>query len=174
MSKPWLAEHCPTVAALLVDADHVDVKQIESRVPLRPFVASMLSFDPPWLRALYGIRGLFVRLLGMRQPGIPQGVRIEPEALPMVAGEKAHFFTVTAAEEGRFWVAHATDRHLTAWIAVVAEPAEGRTRFHVATIVRYHHWTGPLYFNVIRPFHHLVVWAMMRAGTRPTPHAAHA
>ncbi|MCP4630164.1 MAG: DUF2867 domain-containing protein [bacterium] len=30
-------------------------------------------------------------------------------------------------------------------------------RFYVITVVHYKHWTGPVYFNLIRPFHHLVV-----------------
>ncbi|MCP4674680.1 MAG: DUF2867 domain-containing protein [Deltaproteobacteria bacterium] len=32
--------------------------------------------------------------------------------------------------------------------------------------VKYHHWTGPVYFNVIRSFHHFVVWAMVRTAVR--------
>jgi hypothetical protein len=39
-------------------------------------------------------------------------------------------------------------------------------RFRVVTIVHYRHWTGRLYFNLIRPFHHWVVTGMARSGTR--------
>ncbi|WP_218919788.1 DUF2867 domain-containing protein [Streptosporangium roseum] len=59
-------------------------------------------------------------------------------------------------------MAGATESHLTACLAVVAEPG----RFHVVTVVKYHRWTGPVYFNAIRPFHHLVVLGMARAGVR--------
>ncbi|XXF76233.1 DUF2867 domain-containing protein [Myxococcaceae bacterium GXIMD 01537] len=46
-------------------------------------------------------------------------------------------------------------------------PVKGqRRRFHVATIVRYRRWAGPVYFNVIRPFHHLVVRGMLRHAAR--------
>jgi hypothetical protein len=34
----------------------------------------------------------------------------------------------------------------------------------VVTVVRYHNLAGRVYFNVIRPFHHLVVHAAMRAA----------
>jgi hypothetical protein len=37
-------------------------------------------------------------------------------------------------------------------------------RFHVVTIVHYRRWTGPVYFNVIRPFHHLVVYQMAKSA----------
>jgi hypothetical protein len=47
---------------------------------------------------------------------------------------------------------------------VMEDPDSARKRCHVLTIVHYHHWTGPLYFNAIRPFHHLVVGSMVNAG----------
>jgi hypothetical protein len=49
----------------------------------------------------------------------------------------------------------------------VAEPvANGLIRYYIVTIVHYLHWTGPVYFNLIRPFHHLVVARMARAGSQ--------
>jgi hypothetical protein len=39
-----------------------------------------------------------------------------------------------------------------------------KRRFHVVTIVHYNNLAGPVYFNVIRPFHHLVVKQMARRG----------
>jgi len=42
--------------------------------------------------------------------------------------------------------------------------ANGLIRYYIVTIVHYLHWTGPVYFNLIRPFHHLVVARMARAG----------
>ena len=60
-----------------------------------------------------------------------------------------------------------TDTHLTAALVVVAHPLNfGRRRFEVITVVHYHRWTGPVYFNVIRPFHHLVVGSMIHAGVQ--------
>jgi hypothetical protein len=64
-------------------------------------------------------------------------------------------------------VLETADTHLTGYLAVVIEPlAHGRTTFHNITIVKYHRWAGPLYFNVIRPFHHLVVRSVINAGAR--------
>ena len=64
-------------------------------------------------------------------------------------------------------MAEVDDKHLRAALGVVQEPAaEGRRRLRVFTIVHYKNWAGPLYFNLIRPFHHMVVTAMMRAGAR--------
>ncbi|MCP3139144.1 DUF6463 family protein [Pyxidicoccus xibeiensis] len=154
-------------------ADHVDVKTVESEASLRAFLAGLLSYQPAWVTALYGVRAVFVRLLGMRQHGMPGPLRSRPEDIPMAQGSAASFFTVRHAEEEHVWVASAADTHLEALLAVVVEPGEGsRRRFHVVTVVHYRKWTGPVYFNVIRPFHHLVVGAMARAAASTAP-AAH-
>jgi hypothetical protein len=148
-------------------ADHVDVKTVESEASLRAFLAGLLSYQPAWVTALYGVRAVFVRLLGMRQHGLPRPQHVRPEDVSLVPGTPAGFFTVRHAEEERVWVVSAEDTHLEATLAVVVEPeATGgpRKRFHVVTLVHYRKWTGPVYFNVIRPFHHLVVGGMARSA----------
>ncbi|MCP3058422.1 DUF6463 family protein [Myxococcus sp. K38C18041901] len=153
-------------------ADHVDVKTVESEVSLREFIAGLMSYQPAWMTALYRVRGGFVRLLGMRQLTVPRPTRLRAQDVPMRRGGAAAFFTVRHAEEERVWVAGAEDSHLDAVLAVTVEPGqELPRRFHVVTVVRYRNWAGPVYFNVIRPFHHLVVGAMARAAAK-TPRLA--
>jgi len=163
----------PDLQPFLAGADHIDVKVVEGDVTLREFLAGMFSYYPGWLKFLYRVRWGFVRLLGMKQEGIPQTVQLRPEDVSMIPGENAAFFTIDAASEDKFYVASASESHLTAYLGVVREPVDNdhfdklsdrRSRFHVITIVHYHKWTGPLYFNVIRPFHHLVVAKMAQSG----------
>ncbi|MCY1016680.1 DUF2867 domain-containing protein [Pyxidicoccus sp. MSG2] len=146
-------------------ADHVDVKTVESEATLREFLAGLMSYQPAWVTALYGVRAVFVRLLGMRQHGLPRPQHLRPEDIPMTPGSAAAFFTVRHAEEEHVWVVAVADKHLEATLAVVVEPEPTggpRRRFHVVTLVHYRNWAGPVYFNVIRPFHHLVVGGMAR------------
>lgn len=157
----WPAE----VQQFMVGADVTDIKQFESPVDMRRFVAGMFSYNPGWIKFLYSVRWGFVRLLGMKQDGIPQSQTLAPQDVPMQADTNLAFFHVKAAKEDAYWVADATEKHLTAVLGVVREPlAEGKNRYWVLTLVHYHHWTGPVYFNVIRPFHHLVVNKMARSG----------
>lgn len=155
-------------ASVMQDADHVDVKVVEGDVSLRQFLASMFTYQPTWVTFLYRVRQGFVRFLGMRQKGMPHAIHITPEAVPIEAGEALSFFKTLMAREDDYWFAETSDKHLTAVLGVVAEPLMGtRQRFHVITIVHYHNWAGPVYFNVIRPFHHLVVGRMAKAGIKP-------
>ena len=142
-------------------ADHVDVKTVTSDVPLRAFTAGLLGYQPAWVTALYGVRRVFVRLLGMKQGGIPKAPSYTAETLPVTPGEKAGFFAVHRASEVS-WSCGIDDSHLWAGLAVVRDGAQ----LHVVTVVRYKNWAGPVYFNVIRPFHHLVVGAMIGAAVK--------
>lgn len=150
----------PELAAFLARADHVDVHRVRTERPLRAFIAATFGYQPRWIAFLYAVRKRFVRLIGLEQEGMPEAVRWRPEDVPMQAGDAASFFTVQAAREDRLWVASVEERHLRGTLAIVRE-ARG---YALVTIVHYRHWTGRLYFNLIRPFHHLVVMAMARAG----------
>ncbi len=152
---------------LLADSDHSDVKTIEGQVSLREFIACMLSYEPWWLRLLYQVRGVLVRMLGLeKQPGHEEFSRLRPEDVSLTPGENASFFTVRFAKDEEYWIGETPeDKHLRAYVGIAVEPLKSDIkRFHVITIVKYKHWTGPVYFNLIRPFHHLVVNRMIHAG----------
>lgn len=167
---PALPTSATAIAALVSvasDSDHIDVKTYRGHGSLEAFVAGFMGYHPAWVKALYAVRWGFVRLLGMRQQRVPDmGAQRRPQDVPMQPGQKAAIFTVDAAEADRYWLVSATDTHLTAHLCIIAEPADdsGVRTFHVITLVHYRNWTGPVYFNVIRPFHHLVVGQMSRAG----------
>jgi len=162
--NPFL-QAIPQLTALCDGANHIDTKQAQGAVGLRPFIANMLNYQPAWVTALYGVRWFLVRLLGMRQSGVPNRPRLSAADVPFSTASTTSFWRIVAAQEDQFWVASVTESHLTAYLGVVAEPlADGQTRFYVLTIVHYHRWTGWVYFNLIRPFHHLVVGRMVKAG----------
>lgn len=148
-------------------ANHFDEKQIEGSVSLRHFLAGCLAYHPRWLDSLYRLRAVIVRGLRISRTGIPPKPQLRPETVPFEVGKYASFFKVVAAQEDQWWVASVSESHLSAYLIVAAESlSPSHTRFHVGTSVHYHHWTGFAYFNLIRPFHHLVVQRMMRAGIK--------
>ena len=149
--------------------DHVDIKTIDGEMDLRRFLSGMLSYYPWWILALYRIREVVVKILGLTKHDKPETLPvILPENISFEPGETVSFFIVVNARENIYWVAETPeDKHLKATFGVVTENISPHlTRFHVFTSVKYLHWTGPVYFNLIRPFHHLVVSKMMKAATK--------
>ncbi|MBT8365046.1 MAG: DUF2867 domain-containing protein [Deltaproteobacteria bacterium] len=167
-----VTKQIPEIAALIEGSNYIDIKTIEGQTSLRQFVASMLSYYPWWIVLLYRIRAFLVKILGLVEHQAPEVLpHLQAEDVSFVVGDAVTFFIVRLAKEEQYWLAETPeDKHLSAFLGIVVEPiAENSKRFHVATIVRYKHWTGPVYFNLIRPFHHLVVSQMMRAGVAANP-----
>jgi hypothetical protein len=149
------------------DIDYSDIKTIEGSASLRQFISGMLSYYPWWIWLLFRIREILVNILGLVKHEKPNGLpSIKPDELSFTSGGKASFFIVRDAKEDTYWVSETLeDKHLKAYFGVVTEAVgDNLSRFHVFTSIKYRHWTGPVYFNIIRPFHHLVVSRMMRAG----------
>lgn len=153
----------PELAPLLDGADHLDVKTVQTNIGLREFVCAMLLWRPWWATALYRLRGVVARALRLEHSAEEEYV-FTPQTLPMAPGEDVGFFSLRMAREDAFYVLEAEDNHLGAFLIAAREPAPGGSIFHVCTIVHYRNWKGPVYFNLIRPFHHLIVARMARAG----------
>jgi len=149
------------------EADFIDVKVFEGSTTLRKFIASMLSYYPWWIVQLYRIRKLLVRILGLVQHEEPLELpNLQSKEVSFNPGEEVTFFIVRCAKEDYFWISETpNDKHLRAYFGVVKEPVSNSiNRFYVITTVFYKHWIGPVYFNLIRPFHHLVVSRMANYG----------
>lgn len=172
---PVSAAGIPNLQEIAARCDHIDIKTYRGAGRMDAFITGFISYHPAWIKALYGIRWGFVRLLGMKQEGLSDmGQKMRPEDLPMTRGQAATFFSVEDAQSERYWLVSAADKHLIAYLCVIAEPESGGQRdFHVITLVEYRNWAGPVYFNVIRPFHHLVVAQMSRAGLHSAAAFAH-
>lgn len=149
------------------DADHVDIKSIDSDVNIRQFIAGMFNYHPAWLGFLYRVRMVFIRILGLKQSGVPQRPQLDADTLELGVGKRIAFFHIDDYAEDRYMFTSAEESHLKATLAIVQQPlASGLNRFHVVTLVHYNSSAGPIYFNVIRPFHHIVVKQMMKAGAQ--------
>lgn len=155
----------PELAPVLEGADYTEFREIESEVSLREFVAGALSWSPAWVKALFGARFLLAKALRLDTATVPRRPTLTPDTVSFTPGDAAAFFTVRSGAEDRYLVLGADDNHLSAHLTFVAEPE--RKRFQLGTIVRYHRRTGPVYFAVIRPFHHLIIRGMLKAGAAP-------
>ncbi len=150
-------------------ADFTDIKVFEGETTLRKFIASMLSYYPWWIVLLYHVRKLLVKTLGLVKHETPEELpNLHPEDVSFNPGDNVTFFMVRRAKEELFWISETPDdKHLRAYFGVVKEPVDSSmSRFYVITTVLYKHWTGLVYFNLIRPFHHLVVSRMAKHGLK--------
>jgi hypothetical protein len=168
--KTWEIEYIQKFKELrqyFNESDFTDIKVVHGRTDLRKFIAAMLSYYPWWVVTLYRLRPLLVHILGLVRHESPEELpNLQAEEISFTPGENVTFFKVRSAEDEAYWFSETPDdKHLSAYFGVIVEPLKNDLkRFYIVTIVHYKHWTGPVYFNLIRPFHHLVVSRMARAG----------
>ena len=124
--------------------------------PVSPneLMAAFWTTMPAWLNVLFKIRDLLVRPFGLKT-GTADNREELKEAL--LKGKDYGLMSAVAhsADES---VISLDDKHLKAYLSVYAEARE----IHLSTLVRYHNRLGFFYFNLIRPFHTLVVKSMFR------------
>ncbi|BDQ34249.1 DUF2867 domain-containing protein [Pseudodesulfovibrio portus] len=145
-------------------ADHVDARTGQGTVSVLELAAGILSYRPAWMDVLWRMRGWLVRGLGLGRQEV-HVLRFTAETLPVKPGVSLGFFEVVDSDGKTFWIVEGRESHLEAILAVFAEPMPGKpgvSRFRVVTVVRYRSRIGPIYFNIIKPFHHLVVKFSMR------------
>jgi hypothetical protein len=157
-------ERLPGMAGLLDGADHVDVHALDGTGSVLGLGAGILSYRPGWMALLWRVRVWLLGMLGQGARAVPDRKRWTSANLPRTPGERAGIFTVVRSDGETHWIAEGRESHLEAAVAVCSAPlTDGRSRFYVVTVVRYRNPAGRVYFNVIRPFHHLVVRAAMRS-----------
>ncbi|WP_405069603.1 DUF2867 domain-containing protein [Kribbella sp. NBC_01510] len=152
----------PELDDLVPIVDVIDVKTARGAVSLREFTAGALGHGPLWIKALFGVRILLAWALRL-ETAVPDSFRLRPETVSFTPGDPASFFTVVRGEEDHYLLLKVSDNHLVAWLAIITDngqPAE----FRVVTLVKYLRPVGRFYYNLIRPFHHLVLLSMCRAG----------
>ncbi|NDV26489.1 DUF2867 domain-containing protein [Desulfovibrio sp. JC010] len=150
----------PQIHKISTSADHVYSHVFDSRRDMDDFLVRLMSYKPGWLVFLYKVRGVLARIMRLKHDEfVNHGLEVSD--YDFNPGGQVDFFNSVDFEAERFWIGEAEDKHLIGYIGVVSEIAEnGLYNYHVFTIVRYRHWTGPIYFNLIRPFSHLVVYFM--------------
>ena len=153
----------PELDDLLPVVDVVDVKTARGNVSLREFTAGALGYGPLWIRALFAVRMAVAVVLRLDTTGIPDSTRVRPETVSFTPGKPVSFFKVVRGEEDRYLLLEVSDNHLIAYLAIITDHARP-ANFKVVTLVRYLRPAGRFYYNLIRPFHHLVLLSMCRAG----------
>lgn len=169
-------EHAvPETSRVLVDSgtrkpDYIDSFSVA--LPLRENLsvdylsAKVFLSTPAWFAALIALRNLLVSAFGLKTgfggaPSEPaRDVRFE-------LGARDCYFTLIDRTDDELVMGEG-DRHLDFRVSTKKKYSpEGVTVFELTTVVWYNNWLGPIYFNVVKPFHRLLIRRMaQRASTR--------
>jgi len=146
------ANHADTFVGNLTNADNITADDIQ---------VEFWTKNPKWLESLYKLRDIIVKPFGLKG-GEERDVQMLEECIRK--GIDYRFVSIPAKSENET-VLCLNDKHLKAYISVYLENAENDNKLvYATTVVHFHNKLGYLYFNVIRPFHYIVVKKML-SGT---------
>lgn len=123
--------------------------QNPGKVSPNQVMAAFWTTCPAWLKFLFRLRDLLVRPFGLKTG---EGARREKLEEALNNGESCGFMSVAERTADETIVA-LDDKHLVAYMSIYIEGGQ----VFASTVVRYHNKLGVVYFNLIRPFHVLVV-----------------
>ena len=138
--------------ALLAGAQFVDAYSIAidgAALDARQAAEKMLARPPQWIEVLLASRNFLVTPLGLKTSA-PPGAR-----------DIIGIFPVVRQTPDRL-VAGFNDKHLDFRLVVDVASAGHTQRITATTLVLTHNLLGRTYLAIIRPFHRLVVPAMLR------------
>lgn len=144
--------------ALLPGAQFIDAFCIvtsDTALTARRAADRMFSRSPLWVTALLKLRDIAVAPFGLTQASSAR--RAE--------GDKVGFFPLVSETPQRL-VAGFDDHHLDFRVVVDVAAAGRGQRVTATTVVLMHNRLGRVYLAVIKPFHRLVVRAMLKQVAR--------
>lgn len=108
---------------------------------------------PGWVNMLFKLRNALVKPFGLETDN-GDAKQLEKA---LRSGKDYRMMSVVGKTDNETAIS-LDDKHLKAYLSVYVEARE----IHLSTLVRYHNRLGFFYFNLIRPFHTLVVKSTFR------------
>ena len=155
-----------TIRKSLPTVHYLDAFAMPLPISLSAIVVARGLFEqaPAWVVGLMRLRNALVRWLGLRPAAGDSGPR--PVGEPLRPGDWLGPFQAFAATPTEV-VLGLDDKHLDFRVSVLVErQAAGSATAWVSTAVHFHNAFGRWYFALIRPFHGLVVRALLRGAQR--------
>ena len=155
------------VAQAFARPDYADAYRV--RLPagapndLDAVVRAALGTAPRWVTLLMRLRDRIAGLVGLKTS--PQSARPDLGRGTLQAGDALGIFKVFDRTGDELLLGQ-DDRHLDFRVSVLVRNDGQADWAIVSTVVRFNNWMGWAYFLPVRPFHKLIVPAMLRSAYR--------
>ena len=122
---------------------------------------AFFTSGPRWGKKMFAFRNKMVRLFGLKT-GNENGKIPEFKDMACEVGDQIGLFKIFY-KTGNEIVLGEDDKHLDFRVSLLYSKESGHQNFlTVSTTVKYHNRLGKLYFLPVRPFHKLIVPAMLK------------
>jgi hypothetical protein len=133
-------------------------------IDARKVSKAFFSSSPKWVDKLFGFRNKVVSVLGLKTSVETTNRQEQLDNFKCEAGEQLGLFKVFSSTESEVILGE-DDKHLNFRISLFIEPhktEKGKKNLTIATVAEFNNWFGRLYFLPVKPFHKLIVPAMLK------------
>ena len=124
--------------------------------------------SPSWVGKLFMLRNSIAGLLGLKISGDITNRQASLDGFTCQPGERIGLFKIFSRTANEV-VMGEDDKHLDFRVSLFLHPLEENEIENILTIsttVLFHNWFGSLYFVPVRPFHKMIVPAMLKGIVR--------
>lgn len=148
---------------LVIQADYYDAYMgsflSQKPIGLNDCVKRIFFGYPKWIDFLLDLRNILVKPFNLKT-GEAEDLHT-PDQTELKKGATLTAFTVLELTDKEI-ILEMTDRHLDAWVSVLLLQVHNRYEVTLTTKVKVHNALGRIYFFIIKPFHRIIVCAMLR------------
>ena len=148
-------------------ADYADafgcVVSTSKSIEPEKILLDMWNHQPRWIRFLFKLRDILVKPLGLKTRN--KTLYTQKSFENAIFNGKDFFTMKVPIKNENEIVLQLTDKHLTAELSIYSNLiAEDKLKIVCATLVHYHNKLGVFYFFVIKPFHKIIVKAVLKSA----------
>ena len=150
------------------DFDYVDsfageVMNSKSDIDISEVGKAFFISGPQWGKKMFAFRNKVVGLFGLKTGADPDKTQAA-DHFQCEVGERMGIFTVFEKTENEIILGE-DDKHLDFRVSLLLDKIQDdktEKALTISTTVKLHNWLGILYFLPVRPFHRLIVPAMLK------------
>jgi hypothetical protein len=146
-----------------VDSFEGELKHDSRNIDITEIGNAFFTSGPKWGKKMFAFRNKVVGLFGLKTGSETEKQQIEKD-FKCEVGERMGIFTVFDKTDNEIVIGE-NDKHLDFRVSLLFD--ENKNHFDeksltISTTVKFHNWLGVLYFLPVRPFHKLIVPAMLK------------
>lgn len=153
--------------------DYIDCFEAVLKDPNNKFNAAdigkaVFSSGPKWIGTLFALRNRIVSLFGLKTGGTDEELRRQRDNFKLEKGESLGLFKVFEVTEEEVILGE-DDKHLNFKVSIFVEQMEANPqhkKVSLSSVVEFNNWLGRLYFLIVKPFHKLIVPAMLNGAVK--------
>ncbi|MDP3150501.1 MAG: DUF2867 domain-containing protein [Ignavibacteria bacterium] len=149
-----------------VDSYSVIFESKGKEITVEDIGKAFFSSSPTWINLLLELRNKIVRLFGLKTGATGKYSRQMIDEFKYEPGERFGLFKVFSKSNNELILGE-DDKHLNFKVSLLLDKkVTGENILVVSTVVIFNNWFGRLYFLPVKPFHKLIVPAMVKSVVR--------